>query len=757
MAIRCHYGWIGRVAGVSTCFIVMALVASGHSFAQEQAQEQDLQGILPEYVPAGLSEGDFNQLDGNWAAWSNETGRLVTDFYTSNDDQVRGRRQTLELIISRLETMDRALADASYLPLYGPLADLHGRLSRRIAIAGALLHTMEQDMTASTPGRLNSAMSQLAAEADSLRIYLQSINGGGAWIDFLQLTQVMDLARRGADSPDALDLISAVGERLADRTQYSAEQQEFLDREPLRRFAVSVDRVAEVIQIGDPEDRRQQLRELAAQLLETLEEYENQPTAENMRQLRNGFDRFRRLAPDGGVALTAAMRKHYLNYNLRVVVAESLAQDLVRDSQVESGYINEMVSSARITGCQWTNATVNLDLKPGYDGARFDLILDGNVRSSITGSTHFATVQTAGQYYFHGRKHVLFDGDHFTTWPAQVSVSGGNRPYAARTKLNWVPIVRRIARNAALREAGSAENNQYARNKVYQQARSEFDRETAQMLRDAEYRLENEVAGPLRDGGYFPDVKQFSSTETELMMRSRLMESGELGGSDALPLPIYPAHGALVQIHESLLNQVGVRLDLEGKRFTPEQLEQYLRAELEQLTGRPTEFSGLTDAEGTSPKVEEIIFHDTDAVRFRVTGGEVILYLNLGLKLEDREEIAPQQITVPLQFSLAGNAIHMERGTVGVRPIGPVDPRDRTQQIVRAGVMRQKIQEAFEPQDFDASFNLSLQQKEVTLFVTDLRARSGWLSLIAVDGVSQPYPSQGPIRQVQVSHAPHHR
>src|SRR5690606_10547652 len=133
----------------------------------------------------------------------------------------------------------------------------------------------------------------------------------------------------------------------------------------------------------------------------------------NAQLIRAEFDHLRRLTPDGAAALTAAMQKYFLNYNFRVVVDESLIADVVRESQSDSGYINEMVSRAHVSGCQWTNAVVNLDLKPSHDRVRFDLILDGNVRSSATGSTHMATVHTAGQFYFHGRKPVTFDGERF--------------------------------------------------------------------------------------------------------------------------------------------------------------------------------------------------------------------------------------------------------------------------------------------------------------------------------------------------------
>jgi hypothetical protein len=224
-------------------------------------------------------------------------------------------------------------------------------------------------------------------------------------------------------------------------------------------------------------------------------------------------------------------------------------------------------------------------------------------------------------------------------------------------------------------------------------------------------------------------------------MRARVMESEEVGGSDPLPLPIYPTHGALVQVHESLLNQIGSRLELDGKRFTPDDLEAYLKERIEEIVGQNVDLGNLageaSEEPGDSPKVEEILFHEADAIRVQINRGGVILILSVGLKLEGREEIEPQRIAVPLKVTLSGDQILVSRGTVGVRPIGPVSPRDRAQQITRAGVMRAKIQEAFKTQEVDALLETTLQDKTIRLRVTDLRARGGWLSIIATDGVSE--------------------
>ena len=67
-----------------------------------------------------------------------------------------------------------------------------------------------------------------------------------------------------------------------------------------------------------------------------------------------------------------------------------------------------------------------------------------------------------------------------------------------------------MAENRALQEAGSAENSQYARNKVYSQSRSQFDRESADMLGRAQQKLDREVIGPLRQGGYYPRFANFT-------------------------------------------------------------------------------------------------------------------------------------------------------------------------------------------------------------------------------------------------------
>lgn len=742
MATRSPFA-VTRQAVRLALLLTLAVTTGASNTLADDGSDVDLQGILPDYIPNGLTEGDFNQLGDNWSDWATQTGRLVADFYTSDNDNVRGRRATLDQLRLKVDTMRKALGDPQYLSIHGTLADLYGRLSRRVSVDEALLNTLQQDIAATTHSRLQTSLSNLAGSTGSLRSDINGYIDGDKWVSYLRLDQIEAAADNYDASTQTVALLTEIQGKLGHRNQFAAPQQKFLGREQVCDFETSLNQSLAYLQDADGQSLSEQLRSSSAELLEAIEEYELEPTTESMEAVRNSFDDIRRIAPDGGAALTTAMRHNYLNYNLRAVMDESLLQDMLRDTRMESGYINDMVAGAHVTGCQWTNTTVNLDLKPSTTGIRADLILNGTVRSSAQGETHVATVFTNGRHSFTARKNIYFDGDHFQHWCAAVQVGGGSCPYAAQTCLSWAPLLGGASEKFAIKVANdkAPETNAYSINKIRREVSSQFDRETGKMLNEAELGLEEKVNGPLRQGGYYPDIKEFQSTETELLMRTRTMENGELGGSNPIPLPIHPTHGVLVQAHESLFNQIGDRLELESKRFTPEELQDYLKEKIESITGTPVDLAdvtaGPTEADPDSPKVEEIIFHDADAARFQIRGGEVVLILSMGLKLEDRDEIAPQRISVPLQFSLEGDKIVMNRGNVGVSPIGRVAPRERAQQIAMSGVMRSKIQEAFEPREFDSVFNVNAGDKQVRLKVTDLRARGGWLSAIATDGISE--------------------
>src|SRR5690606_6149989 len=138
-----------------------------------------------------------------------------------------------------------------------------------------------------------------------------------------------------------------------------------------------------------------------------------------------------------------------------------------------------------------------------------------------------------------------FDGDRFQHWRAAVGAGGASSPYAAETCLSWAPLLGGASERIVLKVANNkaSDANADTLQKIRREVSSQFDRETGNMLGQAELSLEEKVAGPLRKRGYYPQSKSFQSTETEMEMRTRTMEAGELGAGAILRLPIKPAHG----------------------------------------------------------------------------------------------------------------------------------------------------------------------------------------------------------------------
>ncbi len=718
---------------------------------ESETSDQDLQGILPGFIPGGITDADFAELNGTWAEWAEQTGLLVIDFYSSDDPAVRGRRATLEQLQRRVMTMELALADPRYAGIHLQLADFHSRLAPRVAIMGALLDTIELDVSAHAQSRQQAAVSQLAADAQVLEAYLRGIPKGEAWLPYLEIPSLLAAAQSAAINEELAALMDRVQLKLARRTALDDSQREFLSAEPVLAFEDSLAAARAAMAPQDPNEYREQMRSRAADLLLALEEYEEAPLSVHTRAIRTVYDDIRRIAPDGGARLTEQMRRHYLNYNTRLMVDESLVQTLFSESRFESGFINDMSNNVHVSGCQWTSTHAGLDIRPSADGVRFDLRLDGNVRARMKGDTHLATVYIAGYHVFHGRKEVFFDGDHFHTRPARVSVSANNQPTGARTKFSPLPILGRISENVAVREARKQlpDANAKTRQKIYREAKPRFDREADQNFYEAELELERKVNGPMREQGLYADVKQFTSSETDMMARTRLMESGEIGGAATFPLAVYPAHGILMQFHESMLNNAAERFDLEAKTFTPDELKDYLTERLERLLGRKVDLSNLLEDkpgadQANQEKVEAVVFAEEDAVRVQLEGGRIKLFLRIGLNMEGRDPIPPQSISIELYPTLVGDSLHIEAGeTIGVDAIEAVPPGERLDQITRANVMRSKMQDLFEPQDLETVYTFELQKKSLKLRLTDLKLRGGWVSAVLTDGVSQS-PSAPP-------------
>src|SRR5690606_13983939 len=130
----------------------------------------------------------------------------------------------------------------------------------------------------------------------------------------LALDQIATVAGRNTAAPESAAILQDVHQKLQDGARLDEPQQQFLQRVPLVRFTNALGSASQLLNVENPQERQQQLRDLAATLAEALDNYLGDPTSESSQLIRSTFDDLRRLSPDGAQALTAAMQKHFLNY-----------------------------------------------------------------------------------------------------------------------------------------------------------------------------------------------------------------------------------------------------------------------------------------------------------------------------------------------------------------------------------------------------------------------------------------------------------
>lgn len=689
-----------------------------------------LSGILPAYAPEGLEPEDFDQLvesiDDTWKDWARETGTFVQDFYEGNHNTIEAQRNALQRLQVKLNTMEKALSDSRYRGIHDDISPLYAKLQPRVELAEGMLDVLTMDVEAARDQRLQPAYQELDEALANLKSDLREYRGGQAWLTW---AQVSELEKLPSQDIDAEALVSSVKSKLENRESYSESVRNFVSREP---FLALEDALADLQRaMQQPDDANTEaLRSGFVSLLDLLNDYRNDPSAELEGKIRSQLDELRLISPDGGALIAEVVSANYLNYNLRIAVTEGLLNRFYSESRQDSSWVNDRVMEAHVTGYQCTDARIALDLIPSSQNARFAITLSGTVRSNTNGYTSQATIHTVGTHSFSARKPVMFDGQSFYLEPATVSVNANNRTVGARTKFSGVPILGGIANRIAMREATSRtpQANAIARNKIADQVRNQLNNEAGQQFANASSQLQAETYAPLRKYDLYPDVMSFSTTDSELRVRTRLMASNELAGSKPAPMTSIPSNGMVAQIHETLLTNSFDRLGLNGQTMTEDEVRALLEERLSEILNREVKFPQPEPSEESEEQAgNTLVFDETDPVRFTVGNGEVTLIIRAGLKRDNGEDIPTQIISVPFTPTMSDGQILLTRGTVSVRPVSR--PPSVAAQVTRAQVMRQKIQSALPERTIDSTFEIETNNKKIRMNIASIEAYGGWLTL----------------------------
>jgi hypothetical protein len=723
----------GMLLSLLAAVITFICTSHGHLSLAEDAEQppQGLRGILPDFVPLGLLEDDFLTLGDSWKSWSQSAASDVAALYEQEDLDVAGQRAALQKLNSRIRTMEKALGDKAYTSIFGPLASVNGRLSRRVQVATAVLDTLEMNPVSAHKAKVDAAGVEVAESVESLGKYLSKIKNGDAWLKYIRAEEL----RSAVKSTDSSEVVSAVFTRLADSDKLENEaQRNFVQRPQFLSVKQTLGQYLELASANSPAANDQsELRAALSKLVTSLEAYEETRSLTAATAARDAYTNVRDLAADGGDLIAGVLASHYFNYNLRVVATESFLNKIVGYRHTDSGAVDDFVLGAKVDGHQTTHGTVGIDLKPNNSLIQFDMTFSGVTQTNTQGVTDQATIFTSGYHTFGVQKTINFDGDRFTTSPATVWVNANNTTTGARTGVSGLPLFGGIADSIAVDAARDrkSQSEAIAADKLRNRLQPEFNREIESEFGKSNALMTDRVIPKLKENGLFPSARTYRSTGDALWIGTRLMGDADLGG-DAPSFSTRVDGSAAIHLHETLLNNSLDKLPLAGRSFTENELGETIEQALRSLLGEDFKLPGDKSKGDENVTVEEdktrFIFPEQDAIRIKAQNGQLTLVLRMGLQPEGDDVIPTQEITVPLIFSIVGTDIVIEAGAVGVSAVEAVSP---LQQIPRAGIVKAKIQKALPTRKADRMITLNRKTGgPVDLAITEIRPNAGWLTIM---------------------------
>lgn len=725
---------------------MMSVVAATAAWAYQDAESAGLKGILGNTVPNGLdSDENWAVLGPNWASWSEETRTALDDLYAEDPDPAV-QLAALEKLKIKLGTIEKALGDSKYRMIASHLSSFQGRLSRRIRLSEALLATMDADPAAGRDARVAQAYGRLSSAVESLQSRLSRKPGGSAWLPYVRAEQIGAAAAANDATPETVELLTKVQQKIDGRDSLAdAAQKEFLGQAEFTELSAAIGDVLAAANWQPAADQNEQVRTAAAALVGAIETYEVDSSDASAAAINSAYQQLKGVANDGGEAISQAMRQHYFGHNLRLVASEGFMRKSVADARTEQGYINEPISEAWVSGVSCTYTNVSLDLRPNSRVAQINLQISGTVQTTTTANAAQAVVYGGSNGNFTATKTVSFDGEtqSFTTSPAMVSASAStySTDVDAKVFILLRPIADLIAENEVARRR--PQTNAIARQRMVDQVSREVNAETDSRFADATIKLK-ERSSPLRELGWYPDSIQAYTTDTELVMRARVMDPGELGAQAPAALPAVPDNGVAIQVHESLLNNGADRLGLAGQTMSDADMKKLIEEKITKLLGRPWQFKQDDSAEAPAPaepaagsegNAEEqaevanakYVFATEDPLRFRIDDGTVTIVMRAGLEREGKEPIPQHVIEIPLGFTMAGDKIIMARkGNVRVTP-----GEGTSFSLPRQRLMIAKVEDSIKDRELEGKIKVDQAGKTMTLNVTSIDPQDGWVTVLA--------------------------
>lgn len=431
---------------------------------------------------------------------------------------------------------------------------------------------------------------------------------------------------------------------LVDALREHSQKRDAQDQEEARRLARQVllrltrtplnDRQRTLVESPSVAALRTELERWAAEpvalgeLVEAMERFERSGLASDGRQVAEGQLRLSFSPVEAERQLARRLDNYYRNANTRIVLTKTLINRLMPEPKEEYESVSETVLGYPVSGRSLNRPTLAVDFIPDPERVLMRFQVKGTVSSSTSSTAGPATFFNAGEAYYEAVKRLEVDAGGIHLQPAEVTAYSNNRLRGLRTSFDPIPILGGIVQSIARaqHDQRKSEADAEVQWKITSRAQERIDREAYSRVSEGVERLRERVFVPLNELGMTPVMVESQTSEERMTMRLRLAADNQLGSQT--PRPRAPSDSlASVQLHETAINNLVERLELDGRTFTPAELSKHIADRLHREA-----WPCNTEREGVT-----IRFAAQNAITIRCQEGQVILTLAIAeLRSEPR-------------------------------------------------------------------------------------------------------------------------
>jgi hypothetical protein len=574
-----------------------------------------------------------------------------------------------------------------------------------------------------------SAKAELQAAVKKLDAYLAAQGANGeAWKKYLFWKELNE--QLAPDSPDARVLAALKGKVIANK-----------DGLELPVFANVGDAIVRYINaLGASRDTLQ--AEFAEQLKGLSEELKAYIAAYSPETAEKIGTRLGWLTSMGQVPqLVQVIRDRISKPNLFASVSSRVVVAGLEQPVDDTGPVRDVILGTDISGTARTVGNLKAKLIPSEDGATIETTLVGTAQSRTVGYNGPATIQSLGTTELKGTKQIVINEKGFFSYPAKATAS--TRTRIAGVSAGRGGLVQRVATNRVYESKGEAE--QIASRHAADRARRRVDEQANEQLYKSHTDYKQKFRLPLERLREFPPLLKFSTTETNLLVKSLQANASQLAAPNDPP-PITVENDLLVQAHESYVNQLANAL-LGGVTLEQEEVESRLielRGEVpEQLKSDDQNAPPWTiEMQGSKPIILKIT---DDGFRFtfrgrRYTAGDLTM--------------RAMDVTAEYKAQIDGPGVKLVRqGELEIFPAGFVVGKDtlRPREIGWREKLRKRFGKIFEPEIKSEGLILPGKWRNVgRLDLKQLHLKGGWAALAWIEsGVPAPPEKPKPEKPAQ--------